>query len=202
MDSAKTRVPHAATRFVATAVGVLSYQQLAPLLAERVANVELDIFDRCFAATPLSDLPAELHRRVCADLTPAMAGIWRRKDVQVSAHQAPSFTQVPELMRRYACDLDAQLSAPDHDDAHRLVETLAFAEGRLLFIHPFEDFNGRVSRLLLREMLRRLELPIIDFNMPGQARARYFAALQSYDQNDPRPLMKIWRQRLSAAAPA
>ncbi|MGH8524836.1 MAG: hypothetical protein ACREXY_11645, partial [Gammaproteobacteria bacterium] len=36
------------------------------------------------------------------------------------------------------------------------LEALAFAEGRLLSIHPFLDFNGRATRVWLREVIRRL----------------------------------------------
>lgn len=39
------------------------------------------------------------------------------------------------------------------------LDTLAFAEDRLLTIHPFPDFNGRLTRLWLRELLRRARLP-------------------------------------------
>ncbi len=35
---------------------------------------------------------------------------------------------------------------------------LFFAEERFLTIHPFRDFNGRAIRLLLTELLRRLDL--------------------------------------------
>ena len=77
-----------------------------------------------------------------------------------------------------------------------LLETLAFAEGRLLSIHPFADFNGRVTRLFLRELLHRLKLPPVDL-VPADAagEAIYFAALQAGDLSDWKPLMKIWEQR-------
>ena len=42
MAENSTRPPHA-TRFVETTQGILSYAQLAPLLAERVLNVQEDI---------------------------------------------------------------------------------------------------------------------------------------------------------------
>lgn len=41
----------------------------------------------------------------------------------------------------------------------RLLETLAFAEHRLLYMDSFVDFSGRVTRLFLAELLRRLGLP-------------------------------------------
>lgn len=55
-----------------------------------------------------------------------------------------------------------------------ILESLAFAEGRLHWLHPFEDFNGRTSRVLLAELLRRLDLPDIDPTPdPGLATEHY-----------------------------
>ena len=77
-----------------------------------------------------------------------------------------------------------------------LLELLSFAEGRLLHIHPFEDFNGRVSRLFLLELLHRLDLPVVTLAPEaGAATAAYFAALRAWDQRDPGPLTALWRQR-------
>ena len=95
VDSGTTRPPHSATRYIETSVGILSYQELAPLLAERVADAELAISDRRFADLPLHNLVLELHRRVCVDLTPEMVGRWRLRDVRVGDHQAPPYWQVP-----------------------------------------------------------------------------------------------------------
>ena len=162
MDSGTTRPPHSATRYIETSAGILSYQELAPLLAERVADTELAISDRAFAALPFHDLLLDLHRRICADLTPEIAGRWRLRDVRVGEHQAPPHWQVPMLMRNYAADLEARLAGLDGNSGERLIDDLAFAEGRLLHVHPFEDFNGRVSRLFLVELLYRLDLPVID----------------------------------------
>ena len=89
-----------------------------------------------------------------------------------------------------------------HLDPATLLESLAFAEGRLLSIHPFLDFNGRVTRLWLRELLRRLNLPPIDL-VPAAAAAEppYFAALRAGDRLDWHPLAEIWRQRLESYSP-
>jgi CRISPR-associated endonuclease/helicase Cas3 len=72
-----------------------------------------------------------------------------------------------------------------------LLETLAFAEGRLLSIHPFTDFNGRVTRLFLRELLRRSALPPVDLVPTSpDAEAAYRVALHAGDRLDWRPLMQ------------
>lgn len=99
------------------------------------------------------------------------------------------------LMRDYGEDLRARLeNASGHMD-DLLLEMLAFAEGRLLSIHPFTDFNGQVTRLFLRELLRRLDLPPVDLvptDAPGET--AYRAALQVSDTLNWRPLMRVWQQ--------
>ena len=102
------------------------------------------------------------------------------------------------LMYDYAADLEARLGSDTGKPPERLIENLVFAEGHLLHIHPFEDFNGRVSRLFLIELMYRLNLPIIDpaTSSPEEA-SRYFTALQAYDRHDLRPLAAIWRRRFT-----
>ena len=101
-------------------------------------------------------------------------------------------------MRDYAADLEVRLANLDEDPGERLIDDLAFAVGRLLHIHPFENFNGRVSRLFLVELLYRLHLPVIDpATSSEQETKRYFSALQAYDRRDPRPLAAIWRLRFT-----
>lgn len=192
-----TRPPHSATRYVETRLGILSYQQLAPHLAERVGLVEVAIGERQFASHALDEfLILELHRRICGDLVPAIAGRWRTREVQVGDHQAPSAWRVPMLMHDYAADLAARLAHTPGGSDERLIETLTFAEGQLLYVHPFEDFNGRVSRLFLIELLYRLELPIVDpATDEGEETQRYFAALRAYDKRDSRILAAFWRER-------
>ena len=136
----------------------------------------------------------QFHRLICSDLVPQLAG-WRRTNVIVGEHEPPDFFQVPMLVREYGCDLEARLPAAG-EASEVLLETLAFAEGRLLSIHPFADFNGRVTRVWLREFLRRLSLPPVQL-APGDepARSEYLAALRAADRSDWRPLMDIWRRR-------
>ncbi len=199
--SRTTRRPYSATRYVETTRGILSYQQLAPLLARQVANAELEISEGSFADTPLSDLTLELHRRLCGELTPSMAGRWRSKDVRVGAHSPPPYWRVPVLMHQFAADLAVRLNQPGQAPVARVMENLTFAEGQFLCIHPFEDFNGRVSRLFLQELLRRMGMPTVEMATSTEdERQRYFAALQAFDQHDPRPLAAFWQWRFSRSA--
>lgn len=67
-------------------------------------------------------------------------------------------------MRQYCEDLEFRLSSLDVNSllTDLFLETLAFAEGRFLSIHPFLDFNGRVARMLLFALCYRLDLPPVE----------------------------------------
>jgi CRISPR-associated endonuclease/helicase Cas3 len=200
MAEDSTQPPHA-TRFVETTRGILSYSQLAPLLAERVLRTQEDIEDGIFAVRVLNEsLLLDFHRAICGDLTPDWAGRFRVSEVKVGQHSPPPPHQVPMLIHDYFADLNTRLAAISETNENLLLETLAFAEGRLLFIHPFPDFNGRVTRLLLIELLRRKDLPPVELvPTTGPARQKYVRALQSADRLDWMPLTELWQERLEGA---
>ncbi len=188
--------PSHATRYLETSKGRLSYSDLAPLLATEVALVERAIELGAYDDRPLDEfLLLDLHSHFCRPLVPNWVG-WRKVDVVIGHHEAPPFFRVPELMRSYALDLaerDRHLS----DSGDALIEFLAFAEGRLLSIHPFTDFNGRATRLFLRMILRRKELPAIDLVPSSSEVQNYLSALDAADHSNWKPLGDIWRVRLA-----
>ncbi len=152
-----------------------------------------------FAQAGLDEaLLLQFHRLICGEIVPQLAG-WRRTNVTVGNHTPPDFFRVPALARDYGLDLQARLPGAGKSGGEILLEALAFAEGRVLFIHPFADFNGRVTRVWLREILLRLDLPPVRL-APIQERdvEQYLAALRAADRNDWRPLMDIWRKRLES----
>jgi CRISPR-associated endonuclease/helicase Cas3 len=194
-----TRPPSHATRYLETRLGRLSYRELAPHLAQAASVVEADIEAGQFDGSPLdADLIRSLHSQLCGHLTPQLVG-WRRVEVLVGAHTPPAAHQIPLLMHEYALDLQARVMATPADD-DRIFEALAFAEGRLLSIHPFADFNGRVSRLFLRLLLRRLDLPDVDIVPDPERPEPYFEALRAGDQRDWRPLADLWRRRIEQSS--
>ena len=199
-DPPRDTRPERATRFVETTRGVLSYSQLAPLLAERVVLVQADIERDLYDLRPFEEsLLLEFHHRLAGDLVPEWAGRWRAIAVRVGNLQPPPPHTVPVRMHDYCLDLQARWPEASASLGDLTLEFLAFAEGRFLTVHPFQDFNGRVIRLFLSELLRRLDLPPVRLEAEGESeRAAYFAALEAADQNDLRPLVEIWKQRLAA----
>ncbi|MGB0714108.1 MAG: Fic family protein, partial [Gammaproteobacteria bacterium] len=199
---ARTRTPDHATREIETALGVIPYAELSNHLSVRVEQLAVVIAEGEFDDRPLDEaLIRELHGRICGDLTPQFAGIWRQVDVVVGTHEPPPPWQLAPAMRDFLADLRVRLEhlAPKPDELW--LETLAFAEGRLLSIHPFQDFNGRLTRVFIDLLLARLDLPDVEpIPAYGQPTQTYLDALRAADQNDWRPLMTIWKQRLEEAS--
>ena len=205
MAEDSTQPPHA-TRFVETSRGKLSYSQLGPLLAEPDLRVLQDIEDGVFATRPLDEsLLLDFHHNICGDLTPDWAGKFRATEVKVGRHSPPPSHQSPMLVRDYFADLNARLADLSAGRETLLLETLAFAEGRLLFIHPFADFNGRTTRLLLAEILRRQELPPVELAPADDTvRKNYIQALEATRSEQPcklRPLATNASARTPSAMP-
>jgi len=80
---------------------------------------------------------------------------------------------------------------------------LAWAHHRFLWIHPFQDYNGRIGRLLINIILLDLALPAIELKVETTTnRKRYIKALQAADQGDLKLLEKLIEQALQEAGEA
>jgi Fic family protein len=102
----------------------------------------------------------DLHRHFVGQLPEAMRivvghngetainvpGELRLRDVDVGAHLAPPFGEVPELLAAFSEVWQRLPKTPAH---------LLLAHHRFAWIHPFLDGNGRVARLLSTAMFAR-----------------------------------------------
>jgi hypothetical protein len=93
-------------------------------------------------------------------------GMVRDYDVEVGAHVAPSFQLIPSALEAFGKAYDpakligeprAGVVIPEDARATALI-AVAAAHHRLLWIHPFGDGNGRVTRIITDLMLARLGL--------------------------------------------
>ena len=90
----KDSSPDRNTRFVESSRGILTYTQLAPLIAERVLACEEALVAGAFDDCPLDErLLVQFHRLICADLFPEWAGRWRCVDVRVGNRCPPPTLQ-------------------------------------------------------------------------------------------------------------
>lgn len=74
------------------------------------------------------------------------AGKFRNTTVKVGSFIPPEPHQIPNLMYQLADELNHQLKYII--DESTLVRALAYCHHRIVFIHPFNNGNGRTARLL------------------------------------------------------
>ncbi|MFK4788865.1 Fic family protein [Microbacterium sp. ZW T5_56] len=128
----------------------------------------------------------DLHAQVVdglsreGDPTP---GAYREVDVAIagSAHQPPTWVtlhaEMAELLRF------ANLERPPHEQMMQI----ALAHHRFVWVHPFRNGNGRVSRLFTYAMLRRTIFATRGFSalnpaaVFGNDRSAYISALEAAD---------------------
>ncbi len=78
-------------------------------------------------------------------------GALRNGDVQVGRHIAPDYNALPLFLNRFS-----EAYAPHKLSKLRQIIAVAAAHHRLLWIHPFYDGNGRVTRLFSNAYLRHI----------------------------------------------
>ena len=126
---------------------------------QRVAIAHMDVeeeLEQTASALPPRDLFApkwvcEIHQllygkllkgdRITEDRKPIVPGEYRRDDVTVGQHLAPSWKDIEGLVEGWATRYRALAGT------EALVVGAACSHHRLAWIHPFIDGNGRVARL-------------------------------------------------------
>lgn len=114
-----------------------------------------------------SQLPVEMRTvrdRAHTHTVIVEPGVVRDHDVEVGAHLAPGFELIPSLLEAFGDayapatlvgEAGADVVISEDARAAALI-AVAAAHHRLLWIHPFGDGNGRVTRIITDLMLARL----------------------------------------------
>ena len=173
------------------AIGQGPRANAAVILANvRTMQAALDLAGSLDTATVLA-----MHRALMAHQRLHEPGQWRDQQVWLggaAAHPAgadfvpPVAADVPALM-------DDLVALMDRDDLPPLA-LAALAHAQFETIHPFTDGNGRTGRALLHSVLlhtgviHRVTVPISAGLLAD--RDGYFAALTSYRQGDPEPILR------------
>jgi Fic family protein len=119
-----------------------------------------------------------LHGMIMKDvLPPSEVGRYRKGEVRIrgSKHVPPPAYDVPPLMQEFVNLVN------DNPEDYTTAELAAVALHRLVFIHPFNDGNGRVARLITNLILmKKRYFPIIILKSD---RLKYLNYLSLADKN-------------------
>ncbi len=195
------------TSYKDTAFGIIPRSQLIPLELEGIQRA-WDFVLRLSQTTEIAITPEllkKLHEIGFKWIFPDLGGRFRKVDVQVSKHHPPKFIKVPERMADYCADLAERIrhlpTVQDPKFLEQLIELLAWAHHSFLWIHPFQDYNGRIGRLLTNIILLNLDLPPVELHVETPMRRReYVSALQRADEGRMNTLQNLFQEALQEAA--
>jgi len=113
------------------------------------------------------------------------AGSYRNDSVKISgaAFSPPEAFAVPEFLDRLTEEIRTSLSMRSP------LELAAAVHAKFVWIHPFNDGNGRTARLLLNAILLASGLPIVVVNFDD--RSRYMDALANADRGNLSPFVDL-----------
>lgn len=137
------------------------------------------------------DLIKKLHW-ICFKNSKSFAGKFRRKGIEVGVydglgnivHRGALSTKILPLLKNLIGWYQK------NKDRYPPLLLAAIVHNRFEDIHPFEDGNGRVGRLLLINILIKHGLPPVNIEL--ELREEYYNTLQSYEKgNDIRPTLEL-----------
>jgi CRISPR-associated endonuclease/helicase Cas3 len=206
MKSSSTK-PLGATSYKDTAFGIISRSKLLQLEIEGTKKgLEYigEVINKNSNTSITPEFICKLHDVSFAWIFPQWAGKYRKIQVRFSEKEAPTYFEVPVLITNMCKDLEERLKhlLPNEDDQFILevVKLLAWFQHRFVFIHPFQDYNGRTARMLTIFILLQLDLPPLELKVDREEdRKQYLIAMQDADEGDYSTLERLIGDALSEA---
>src|SRR4030042_1853662 len=172
------------TSYRETAFGIIPRSKLIPLEIEGIKKAwDFVLKKNGKGKLPLTpEFIKQMHKTGFGWIFPKMGGKYRIIDVKVSKHIPPKYYLVPQLTVEFSKDLKKRIKhlpkIEDEKFLDKLVSLLAWSHHKFLWIHPFQDYNGRIGRLLNNVILLNLNLPPVELKVETAAgRNRYVKAL-------------------------
>lgn len=191
------------TSYKETAFGILPRSKVIELEAEGIKKAQDYIIKLSDSKTEIAPQAIlDIHKAGFGFIFPDWAGKFRTIDVIVGDYEPPHYSKLPELIKNLCDDLSERLKhIPSTENDERflseLISLLAWFQHRLVWIHPFNDYNGRVARLLTNLLLLNLGFPILTIKVEtGKDREDYIKAMKDADNNDLLKLENLIAQAL------
>ena len=190
MNKSSTK-PTGATTYKETAFGILSHSRLLGLELEGTKK-GLEFIHKLVSQTKkikiTPQLILDLHKESFVWIFPDWAGKYRVIRVEFSGKEAVLPHKIPELTVNLCADLEVRINILQQSDENYIggvVELLAWFQHQFVWIHPFQDYNGRIARMLTLLILLNLGLPPIEIKAEtGTDRKRYLKAMYAADEGN------------------
>lgn len=163
-----------------TKLGILSFDELNAYEFKALKNVWEYLVNK--KSEPLtSSLLNKAHKFGFVFLY-GWAGRYRVTTPLVGQLQVPPPHIIPELMKNLFDDLRARVEFLDKNNLRHVVEMVAWFEYRFIWIHPYQNTNGRMGRLLSSVVLNRLGYPPLIYVNRSEHRKAYIKAMNNADR--------------------
>lgn len=200
--------PKGATSFQETKFGIISRSELVKLESEGTSKGLKFIKALSKSKKNLlisSELILDIHKKSFKWIFPKWAGKFRTIEVEVSDYHPPQFYKIPVLIKQFCDDLNERLKhIPSKSEVDKYLKEIialtAWAQHRFVWIHPFNDYNGRTGRMLTNLIFLKLGLPLLEIKVESKKdRERYIKAMQLADKRDYSLLEEIISSALNEA---
>lgn len=176
-----------ATSYRDTAFGIISRSELIKKETEGIVRGINYVLDLSQKTGLQPSLLLKLHGICFSFIFPDWAGKYRSIEVETTTHRFPPHYKVRELIKNFFDDLNERFKH-DFDP----VELIAWAQHRIVWIHPFKDYNGRIARLFSNLLMLRFNLPLVEVRAErGSDRRQYIQAMKAADRGDYSKLVSL-----------
>src|SRR3989339_1998924 len=192
--------PKGATTYKETAFGIISRSELLKLELEGTKR-GLIFVGKNYKEDITPEFILRVHNTAFGWIFPEWAGKYRSIRVEFSGKEPVLPHQIPEQILNLCADLNERLNNLNKNDEayiENVVSLLAWFQHRFVWIHPFQDYNGRVARMITIQILLRMELPPIEIKAESNTdRQKHLNAMYSADEGNYEKLEKLIESALN-----
>lgn len=175
-------------------LGITDKNLLNEYEASGIAIADLEIYQMEVDQKIRAEIILNLHKIAFGELYD-WAGKWRNVEVIVGNLEPPSFKNFPELIYQFFENLHWLIS--NVENQQDLIDCLAYSHYEFIRIHPFNNGNGRMGRILLNIVAMKFGFQPLNLHYrEGESRKVYINCLQLADRNDFTQLNQLIEENL------
>ena len=175
-------------------LGITDIDAINELETEGLSYAEILVFELVIDNEITADVILSLHKTAFEHLYD-WAGKWRKIEVIVGNLELPLPYQVPNLMYQFLNNLNYKISIAKNLEEY--IDCLAYAHYEFVKIHPFNNGNGRLGRILMNIVALKFGFDLLElYQREGNSRKIYINALKESDDGNLKPLQDLIRKEI------